>query len=181
MAVVTDPRIPVAFRLLLRIPVPLVYILTYLVGVLFETALPTHALRTMGPNAALAIGGLVFVAGAAIAGWGLITFRNARTTTIPGRASAQFVTWGPYRYSRNPMYVGLAIAYLGEAIHPASTVAGVSSPVDVGLRELGGHSARAAETDRGVWRGVLPLPTAGATVAVEGREAARQGTCATYR
>jgi protein-S-isoprenylcysteine O-methyltransferase Ste14 len=26
------------------------------------------------------------------------------------------VTWGPYRFTRNPMYVGLTIAYLGEAL-----------------------------------------------------------------
>src|SRR6478752_10714806 len=60
-------------------------------------------------------GGVVLGIGAAIAGWGLVTFRLARTTTVPGKTSAQLVTWGPYRFTRNPMYVGLAIAYLGEA------------------------------------------------------------------
>jgi protein-S-isoprenylcysteine O-methyltransferase Ste14 len=44
-----------------------------------------------------------------------VTFRRARTTTVPGRASAALVTWGPYRFTRNPMYVGLILAYLGEA------------------------------------------------------------------
>ncbi len=53
--------------------------------------------------------------GAAIAVWGLVTFRRARTTTVPGQVSAQLVTWGPYRFTRNPMYVGLIVAYLGEA------------------------------------------------------------------
>jgi len=55
------------------------------------------------------------VIGAAIAVWGLVTFRRARTTTVPGQVSAQLVTWGPYRFTRNPMYVGLIVAYLGEA------------------------------------------------------------------
>ena len=116
MAIVADKSIAAPFRLLLRIPVPWVFVLTYLVGVLFETALPIQVGSTVSPNAALAAGGVVFAVGAAIAGWGLFAFRKARTTTVPGRASAQLVTGGPYRYSRNPMYVGLATGYFGEAI-----------------------------------------------------------------
>jgi protein-S-isoprenylcysteine O-methyltransferase Ste14 len=46
---------------------------------------------------------------------GLLTFWRARTTTVPGQASARMVTWGPYRFTRNPMYVGLSVAYVGEA------------------------------------------------------------------
>jgi protein-S-isoprenylcysteine O-methyltransferase Ste14 len=58
---------------------------------------------------------MLFAIGTSIAGWGLLTFRRAHTTTVPGKASSQLVTWGPYRFSRNPMYVGLTLAYLGEA------------------------------------------------------------------
>ncbi len=58
---------------------------------------------------------MLFVAGAAIAAWSLLIFYKARTTTVPGKASLKLVTRGPYRFSRNPMYVGLIAAYLGEA------------------------------------------------------------------
>ncbi len=34
---------------------------------------------------------------------------------MPGQASRLLVTRGPYRLTRNPMYVGLTLAYLGEA------------------------------------------------------------------
>ena len=102
------------FRLLLRIPVPWVFVLGYLAGVGVERALrPTLAVEAL-PVLPLA-GGVLFIVGAAIAGWGLLTFRRARTTTVPGETSAQLVTWGPYRVTRNPMYVGLTLAYLGEA------------------------------------------------------------------
>jgi len=65
---------------------------------------------TSGPGLASSL-----MIGASIAASGLVTFKKAGTTTIPGQLSSQLVTWGPYRFSRNPMYVGLTIAYLGEA------------------------------------------------------------------
>lgn len=102
------------FHLLLRIPVPWVFLLTYLIGAALEHALPLCSGKCAPPGVSAA-GGVLFVIGAAIACWGLLTFRRARTTTVPGQASSQLVTWGPYRFSRNPMYVGLILAYLGEA------------------------------------------------------------------
>ena len=101
-------------RLLLHVPVPWVYVLAYLVGFAVERVWPTHVLEQV-PYVGI-VGGLVLGLGAAIAGWGLVTFWLARTTTVPGETSSQMVTWGPYQLTRNPMYVGLTVAYLGEAL-----------------------------------------------------------------
>ena len=101
-------------RLLLHVPVPWVFVIVYLIGAVAERCLPSHMFEQV-PHLT-AIGGLVLGIGVAIAGWGLVTFRRARTTTVPGQISSQMVTWGPYRLTRNPMYVGLTIAYLGEAL-----------------------------------------------------------------
>ena len=98
----------------MHVPVPWVFILTYLVGVGAGYAWPLHAAIGALPGVSVA-GGVLFGIGAVVAGWGLLTFRKARTTTVPGKVSSQLVTWGPYRFSRNPMYVGLTPAYLGEA------------------------------------------------------------------
>jgi protein-S-isoprenylcysteine O-methyltransferase Ste14 len=101
-------------RRLLAIPVPWVFVLVYLIGVFLERVAPLPV--RLSPLPAISIvGAVVFAVGAALALWGLITFHRARTTTVPGQRSSTLVTWGPYRFSRNPMYVGLAIAYLGEA------------------------------------------------------------------
>ncbi|HJX90907.1 MAG TPA: isoprenylcysteine carboxylmethyltransferase family protein [Pyrinomonadaceae bacterium] len=102
------------FRYLMRIPVPWVFILAYLIGVGVEILVPFH---THSSQVALikVLGGLLFLTGAAVAAWGLLVFRKARTTTVPGKSSAAVVTSGPYRFSRNPMYCGLIIAYVGEA------------------------------------------------------------------
>ena len=98
-------------RFLLLVPVPWVFVLTYLLGVALE-----HVRRvTISPKAVLVstiAGVALFAVGAVIAGWGLVLFRKARTTTVPGKVSAKLVTRGPYRFTRNPMYVGLVLAYL---------------------------------------------------------------------
>jgi protein-S-isoprenylcysteine O-methyltransferase Ste14 len=104
------------FRALMRIPVPWVFLLLDLLGAGLQRVWPPHLGLGVSGNASSAIGTVVFSVGVLTAGWGLITFHRARTTTVPGKLSSQLVTWGPYRFTRNPMYVGLTIAYLGEAL-----------------------------------------------------------------
>ena len=99
----------------MRIPVPWVFVLGYLAGVglqfgFFGRAHPSARTTQIIPE----LGTAVFSLGAIIAGWGLILFYGARTTTTPGKNSKVLVTRGPYRLTRNPMYVGLTLAYLGE-------------------------------------------------------------------
>jgi protein-S-isoprenylcysteine O-methyltransferase Ste14 len=104
------------FRVLLRIPVPWVFVLTYLIGVVLELTVPLLDVRSLAILNGIKIAGVViFVAGAAIAGWSLYKFYRARTTTTPGQKSSELVTTGFYRFSRNPMYVGFVLAYIGEA------------------------------------------------------------------
>src|SRR4249920_615279 len=110
-----DQRLPARpFRLLMRIPVPWVFILAYRIGVGLEILLPLHARSSQGALIKV-LGGVLFLTGGAVAAWGLLVFRKARTTTVPGKSSTAVVTSGPYRFSRNPMYCGLIIAYVGEA------------------------------------------------------------------
>ena len=99
-------------RLLLHVPVPWVFVLTYLGGVVLEHFFPSGAKSLHGLDLA---GGVLFLIGAVVAGFSLLIFHKQRTTTTPGESSSKLVTWGPYRFSRNPMYVGLVLAYVGEA------------------------------------------------------------------
>ena len=101
-------------RFLLHVPVPWVFVLTYLLGVALERT--RHSALSASAASKIQIAGVIFFSvGAVIAGWGLALFHLAKTTTVPGKQSGTLVTWGPYRFTRNPMYVGLTLAYLGEA------------------------------------------------------------------
>jgi len=102
-------------QLLLKIPVPWVFILVYLLGVLLQQLFPV-AIQSLELVSVLKISGKVlFALGAIIASWSLFIFHKEHTTVIPGEMSKILVTKGPYSFTRNPMYVSLTLAYLGEA------------------------------------------------------------------
>jgi protein-S-isoprenylcysteine O-methyltransferase Ste14 len=48
-----------------------------------------------------------------LAVWALATFRAAGTAISPNRPASTLVTHGPFRLSRNPMYLALSLLYLG--------------------------------------------------------------------
>lgn len=49
-------------------------------------------------------------------GWALWLFRRHRTGLLPGQATFSIIEEGPYRLSRNPLYVGMLALYLGLAL-----------------------------------------------------------------
>ena len=53
--------------------------------------------------------------GLAFAYWGIFTFWRRHTAIYPNRDASTLVVEGPYRFSRNPMYSGMIIAYIGGA------------------------------------------------------------------
>jgi protein-S-isoprenylcysteine O-methyltransferase Ste14 len=69
------------------------------------------------------IGWLAVLLGIGIVFSAIGLFRSADTDTRPWKPSTAFVTDGVYRWSRNPMYFGMALAYAGLAIWLDSLVA----------------------------------------------------------
>lgn len=96
-------------------PPPLVYLLGLVIGWALDRWIqwPITAGRSR-----LRLGlALVFVlAYLALFVGALRVFRRARTTLIPNRPATAFVATGPYRWTRNPMYVSLACLYLAAAL-----------------------------------------------------------------
>ena len=78
-------------------------------------------------SAGLGILGLLIVAAA------VISFRRQRTTVNPmtPEASTAVVTGGVFRFSRNPMYLGMLLALAGWAAYLANATAFLLLPVFV--------------------------------------------------
>lgn len=68
-------------------------------------------------------GAALVVAGALLALWGERQFARVETGVIPGRKITTFVRTGPYRFTRNPMYLGMVIALTGVALASRATSA----------------------------------------------------------
>ncbi len=56
----------------------------------------------------LGLGGLLLGLVALHGGWGLLTFRRMGTTPEPNGTASALLTSGPFRWTRNPLYLGLA-------------------------------------------------------------------------
>lgn len=109
-------------RAAVRIPPLLAGAAAWLLMWLVARALPSLG-RLWPWNRPCAIALIAIGAGIAIAG--LLAFRRARTTANPMRPdkASALVSSGIYRRTRNPMYVGVAIATLGWAVFLGHAVA----------------------------------------------------------
>ena len=79
-------------------------------------------------TAQLAVACLIGVVGLAVMLAGVISFRRAKTTVNPLKpeTATALVTSGVYRYTRNPMYLGMLTVLLAWAVYlsaPASLLA----------------------------------------------------------
>ena len=73
--------------------------------------------RSAGSRAALAIAAAFFAVGTFIYGWCVWDFaRLGRGTPAPTDAPKKLVVGGLYRYTRNPMYIGVLMVILGWSI-----------------------------------------------------------------
>ncbi len=59
------------------------------------------------------LGLTIFVLSFGLATWGIRTFRRHDTVVKPTGDVTQVVTSGPFKYTRNPMYLSLIVIYLG--------------------------------------------------------------------
>jgi protein-S-isoprenylcysteine O-methyltransferase Ste14 len=96
-----------------RIPPPLIYVAGFVLGLLLERVLPILVL----PKIASRVAAVLCVAlWAILSVWSIGLFHRARTSFLPIKPTTALVIYGPYQFTRNPMYLGFICLYLGLAV-----------------------------------------------------------------
>ena len=94
-------------------PPPLIYGVFLFVGLglqyVWPVAVVPDTVRYVG-------GGGVIAASFVFVGFGLRAFVRARTTVNVYRSASALIVGGPFRFSRNPLYVSLTMFYCGIAL-----------------------------------------------------------------
>jgi protein-S-isoprenylcysteine O-methyltransferase Ste14 len=99
-----------------RFPPPFLFVGGFLMAWVLHRWLPFEIDDDGAGRIQTAVGAAFMAAGLALMSWGVVTFARARTAILPHRPARRLVREGPYRFTRNPMYVGLTSAYVGLSI-----------------------------------------------------------------
>ena len=114
---------------------PLLYAATLGVGLLLHYFVFPRQIIPLLP--ARILGAVLMVAGAGIAKWGEATMRRRGTNVDPRQPSLAIVAEGPFRVTRNPLYLGLIAIYCGVALAVDATVPFVLLPVLLAVTHYG--------------------------------------------
>lgn len=111
-----------------RVPPPLVYLGVLLLGLAAEHFVNV---RSFGIDWWLLVttGALLFVGGAAVMLAAAGLFRRLGTNVPPSQPTTLIAKTGPYRWTRNPMYLGMALIYAGLSIGLDGPIAFASLPL----------------------------------------------------
>ena len=119
-----------------RFPPPVVYLAGLAIGI---AAGRIFNLPSLGLGIVMRelLGGFLVLAGIAVSFSAVRLFLRSRTAIIPFKSASSLVTSGMYRWTRNPMYLGLALAYAGVAILLDSLPAMILLPLVLAAIQVG--------------------------------------------
>jgi protein-S-isoprenylcysteine O-methyltransferase Ste14 len=91
---------------------PLIYMAALVVGTVLHFILPVHLPDSLPLRVG---GGVLMLAAIVLASAARVAFARVGTEVNPMRPTTAITDAGPYRFTRNPMYVGLALLLVGIA------------------------------------------------------------------
>jgi len=93
---------------------PIAWALAFAAGLGLNWLYPLPWIPAALPN--VWIGASVFAAAFALAIWAIVSFRRAGTRVETTEPTTAIVEHGPYRFTRNPIYMGMFLGQIGFAI-----------------------------------------------------------------
>jgi protein-S-isoprenylcysteine O-methyltransferase Ste14 len=97
-----------------RILPPLLFLASIGLGLLAQLALPLRFASQSGLRVALGLA--LTAAGVAALAWPIVWMRRTRQDPDPREPSPELILGGPYRWSRNPIYLGMALVQAGAGV-----------------------------------------------------------------
>ncbi len=113
-------------------PPPLVFVGMLLIGCVADRWIGVDRFWLGWPTISV-LAMLIGIPAIYLLGNALRAFLKAGNNPEPWKEATVFIASGPYRYSRNPMYLGMALAYLGVALAVGSWGALTLLPVTLWL------------------------------------------------
>ena len=112
----------------IRFPPPFIYLGMLLIGLAAERVVGLHSFG-VERRVLVVLGAALLLAGIATAIVAAGLFRRSGETPEPWTTTHRIVTTGLFRYTRNPMYLGMALTYAGLALALDAPVAMILLPL----------------------------------------------------
>jgi len=93
---------------------PIAWALAVLVALALQWLMPLPFMPAAAP--AGRVGGAVFAIALALAAWAIATMTRAGSNVPTNMPTTTIVDTGPYRFTRNPIYLGMVLGLIGLAI-----------------------------------------------------------------
>jgi protein-S-isoprenylcysteine O-methyltransferase Ste14 len=103
-----DPPLEQAFLA----PTPVIHLGVLVSSFLLALLVPT---RMFPRRIASVLGGILFISGIVVIRWFFQTMRHNNAPVAYSAAESELVTDGPFRYTRNPMYLAIVLFHAGLA------------------------------------------------------------------
>ncbi|MBS1840111.1 MAG: isoprenylcysteine carboxylmethyltransferase family protein [Acidobacteria bacterium] len=95
-----------------RFPPPLVFLGAIVLGVIFQRMVVPLSL-VLSSGLRIGAGVLILACGLALGASARILFTRTGQSPIPWKPTPELILQGPYRFTRNPMYLGITLVVIG--------------------------------------------------------------------